>query len=187
MRSMYKASRWALEAQKSETYILWNVWVLLALPAVWLAWSMIAFFTAIMSYVWTSGSSSDHPQPPSSVVETIPRVIITTIFVVGLVYFVLVVRTFANYGGLRPQLELGDNFDGVQSLIQSPEGTMRGTNIPLPHIPSVVQRGVGAAVAAPSRAMKREHSSPLSQSPLLNAEKDDTQIIEDNMKVSAKL
>jgi len=189
MRSMYKASRWALEAQRSEIYIMWNVWVLLALPAVWLAWSMIAFFTAIMSFVWTSGSSSDNPQPPSARIETIPRVIVSFIFVAGLVYFALVIRTFANYGGLRPQLELGDNFDGVQSAVQSPAGTMGRPNIPLPHVASAVQHGVGAAVAATSRAMKREHSSPRGHSPKMNAEKGDSQIIEDssNSKVSAKL
>jgi hypothetical protein len=38
MRSMFKASRWAEEAQRSCTSVWWNVWVLLALPAVWLAW-----------------------------------------------------------------------------------------------------------------------------------------------------
>jgi len=189
MRSMYKASRWALEAQRSEIYIMWNVWVLLALPAVWLAWSMIAFFTAIMSFVWTSGSSSDNPQPPSARIETIPRVIVSFIFVAGLVYFALVIRTFANYGGLRPQLELGDNFDGVQSAVQSPSGTMGRPNIPLPHVASAVQHGVGAAVAATSRAMKREHSSSPrgGHSPKMNAEKGDSQTIEDSSKVSAKL
>jgi hypothetical protein len=40
MRSMFRASRWAEEAQRSWTAILWNVWVLLAMPAVWLSWSV---------------------------------------------------------------------------------------------------------------------------------------------------
>jgi len=58
MRTMLRASRWAevgynstvdfrnytmtssifQEAQRTKTAILWNVWVLLAMPAVWLAW-----------------------------------------------------------------------------------------------------------------------------------------------------
>ncbi|KIM62950.1 hypothetical protein SCLCIDRAFT_1214489 [Scleroderma citrinum Foug A] len=38
MRSMYKAVRWAQETQRTTTFILWNVWVLLAMPGVWLAW-----------------------------------------------------------------------------------------------------------------------------------------------------
>ena len=55
MRKTYKAAEWATvrillyrvklpllinnqEAQKSRTGIFWNVWVLLAMPAAWLAW-----------------------------------------------------------------------------------------------------------------------------------------------------
>ena len=54
-RKTYKAAEWATvrillyrvklpllinnqEAQKSRTGIFWNVWVLLAMPAAWLAW-----------------------------------------------------------------------------------------------------------------------------------------------------
>jgi len=37
---MYKATRWAEEARQTTTFIWWNVWVLLAMPAVWLAWAM---------------------------------------------------------------------------------------------------------------------------------------------------
>ena len=55
MRNMFHASRWAevsilliasrqhvftftQEAQKMKTSILWNVWVLLAMPVVWMSW-----------------------------------------------------------------------------------------------------------------------------------------------------
>ncbi|KAI5120727.1 hypothetical protein M0805_006433 [Coniferiporia weirii] len=103
MRSMYKASVWAQEAQKTRTNMVWNVWVLLALPAIWLAWAMIAFFAAILAFVWTSGSSADNPQPPPRHVELAPRVVITAMFMLGLVYFVLVVRTFKSYGAPRPR------------------------------------------------------------------------------------
>ena len=50
------------EAQRSKTSIFWNVWVLLSMPAVWVAWSMITFFIAIISFIWTTGSSTDNPQ-----------------------------------------------------------------------------------------------------------------------------
>ncbi|KAJ6616989.1 hypothetical protein B0H10DRAFT_1346813 [Mycena sp. CBHHK59/15] len=49
MRRMHKASSFANEAQKDTTNIWWNVWVLLAMPAVWLSWSIIMFFVSIMS------------------------------------------------------------------------------------------------------------------------------------------
>lgn len=103
MRSMYKASGFAQEAQQSRTNVFWNVWVMLALPAVWLAWSMITFFAAILSFVWTSGSSNDNPQNPSSKIDLIPRVIVTALFALGAVYFILVIRSFRSYGaaGLR--------------------------------------------------------------------------------------
>lgn len=101
MRSMHKASGFAQAAQQSRTNIFWNVWVLLALPAVWLAWSMITFFAAILSFVWTSGSSHDNPQDPSPRIELIPRIIITSLFGLGMVYFVLVIQSFKSYGSAR--------------------------------------------------------------------------------------
>ncbi|KAI9429204.1 hypothetical protein H4582DRAFT_1827347, partial [Lactarius indigo] len=51
MRSMYRASRWAEEVQKMETAIFWNVWVLLAVPGIWLTLSVLAFVVAIVSFV----------------------------------------------------------------------------------------------------------------------------------------
>lgn len=101
MRSMYKASGFAQEAQQSRTNVFWNVWVLLALPATWLAWSMISFFAAILSFVWTSGSSNNNPQAPSPRIELIPRIIVTALFALGMVYFVLVIRSFRSYGSAR--------------------------------------------------------------------------------------
>ena len=90
------------EAQKTKTVIWWNIWVLLAMPAVWLAWAMVAFCVAIMSYIWRTGSSSDPPdgvRPPLEPGEALAvRVVLTAVFALGLVYFVMIVRTFASYG-----------------------------------------------------------------------------------------
>jgi len=102
MRSMYKASRWAEEAQKTKTFIWWNIWVLLAMPAIWLAWAMVAFCVAILSYVWRTGSSADSPdgtRPPLSPHQAlVVRIVLTAVFALGLVYFVMILRTFASYG-----------------------------------------------------------------------------------------
>ncbi|KAI0291930.1 hypothetical protein B0F90DRAFT_1647707 [Multifurca ochricompacta] len=98
MRSMYRASRWAEEAQKTETSIFWNVWVLLALPGVWLAWSVLAFVVAIMSFVWRTGARGDSHPALSPSQEFGPRLAITCELLLGLVYFVLVIRTFRSYG-----------------------------------------------------------------------------------------
>ena len=47
------------EAQKTRTALFWNIWVLLATPAIWLAWSMISFCVSILSFVWRTGSQAD--------------------------------------------------------------------------------------------------------------------------------
>ncbi|KAK7459508.1 hypothetical protein VKT23_009491 [Stygiomarasmius scandens] len=107
MRSMCRASRWAetsptpyQEAQKTKTLLWWNVWILLAMPAVWMSWSMIFFISSIISYVWRTGSILD-PQEreglsPKAVLG--PRIAITGLFVLGMGYFVLIVKTLKAYG-----------------------------------------------------------------------------------------
>uniref|UniRef100_A0A8H7XLG2 Uncharacterized protein n=1 Tax=Psilocybe cubensis TaxID=181762 RepID=A0A8H7XLG2_PSICU len=67
MRKTYKAAEWADEAQKFKINIWWNIWVLLAMPAIWLAWSTIFYIVAIMAFVWrtdTSGTSTPAPLSP---------------------------------------------------------------------------------------------------------------------------
>jgi len=107
MRSMDRASRWAEEAQKTKTAILWNIWVLLATPAIWLAWSMIAFCVSILSYVWRTGSVSDtNPPSPLSKHQAIGvRAAITAVFVLGLLNFAMIIRTFRSYHGARRRLQ----------------------------------------------------------------------------------
>ncbi|KAH8115641.1 hypothetical protein DFH11DRAFT_1725871 [Phellopilus nigrolimitatus] len=128
MRSMYKASTWAQEGQKSKTNIFWNVWVLLALPAVWLAWSMIAFFVAILAFVWTSGSSTDNPQPPRPRVELVPRLIITALFALGFVYFLLIVQAFQSYGAPRTRVYRTDEVPPVLSANANANTNTLGLN-----------------------------------------------------------
>ncbi|KAJ3560866.1 hypothetical protein NP233_g10554 [Leucocoprinus birnbaumii] len=101
MRTMIRASKWAEEARRTNTAILWNVWVLLAMPAVWLAWSMVIFMVAILSFVWRTGSEADPPngRPPLSTTAALgPRIAITFLSFIGLVYLVLIVRTLKSYG-----------------------------------------------------------------------------------------
>ncbi|KAI0771686.1 hypothetical protein BD413DRAFT_625327 [Trametes elegans] len=101
MRSMDRASRWAEEAQKSRTAIWWNIWVLLATPAVWLAWSMISFCVAILSFVWRTGSDADQgdgaPAPLTATQALGVRVAISAVFAFGLFNFFMIIRTFGSY------------------------------------------------------------------------------------------
>ncbi|KAL1718526.1 hypothetical protein EV715DRAFT_200979 [Schizophyllum commune] len=100
MRSMYRASRWAEEARRTKTAILWNVWVLLAMPAVWLSWSMVMFITTILSFVWRTGAVNDPEErdPLPIHIALVPRIIITAVFGLGMVYFILIVNSLRSYG-----------------------------------------------------------------------------------------
>jgi len=91
------------EARKTNTILWWNVWVLLAMPAVFLSWSMLLFIAAILSFVWRSGDVNDpDPRPPLPTKGALgPRVAITGVFGLGMIYFVLIVKTLKSYGGPR--------------------------------------------------------------------------------------
>ncbi|KAF9477260.1 hypothetical protein BDN70DRAFT_762261, partial [Pholiota conissans] len=98
MRKVSKAAMWAAEAQRSTTCILWNVWVFLAMPATWLAWSMVLYLVCIMSLVWRTGSSDD---PKSwnltSTQALFPRTTVTVVMGLGIIYFGLIVNTLRRY------------------------------------------------------------------------------------------
>jgi ABC-type dipeptide/oligopeptide/nickel transport system permease component len=76
--------------------VVWNVWVLLATPAIWLAYSMITFCAAILAFVWTSGTNVN-PNPPSTKMATAPRVVVTAVFVLGIIVYIAVIRTFRSW------------------------------------------------------------------------------------------
>ncbi|KAJ7233043.1 hypothetical protein C8J57DRAFT_960632, partial [Mycena rebaudengoi] len=98
MRKMHKASSFATEAQKRTANIWWNIWVLLAMPAIWLSWSIITFFMCIMSMIWLSGSADDKIGFTASSRDALgPRIGLTVVFSVGLIYFALIVKTFHRY------------------------------------------------------------------------------------------
>lgn len=102
MRSMNRASNWAEEAQGTRTSILWNVWVLLATPVIWLAWSVIALIVSILSYVWRAGAADDPENgdwPRLTPAQALgPRLAITAFVVLGLLNFLMIIRTFKKYG-----------------------------------------------------------------------------------------
>ncbi|KAJ7499701.1 hypothetical protein FB451DRAFT_43488 [Mycena latifolia] len=100
MGSMYRASKFAEEARKTYTLIWWNVWTLLAMPAVFLAWSVVFFIISIVSFVWRTGSVVDPAERESlgrhAVLGT--RIAITVVLLLGLLYFGLIIVTLRRYG-----------------------------------------------------------------------------------------
>ncbi|KAI6106154.1 hypothetical protein EDD16DRAFT_1630874 [Pisolithus croceorrhizus] len=120
MKSMYKATRWAQETQRTTTFILWNVWVMLALPGVWLAWSMIFFIASILAFVWRSGSTTD-PTIPSSLSPSAaigPRVLVSAFFFLGIIYFAAIVKTLQGYGRVNGGTEETETARETADLIR---------------------------------------------------------------------
>jgi hypothetical protein len=62
---------------------------------------MIWFVVSILSFVWRTGDATDPAQPPpiSAKLALIPRIGITAVFAIGLVYFFLIIKTLHRYGG----------------------------------------------------------------------------------------
>jgi len=106
-----------------KTSILWNVWVLLAMPVVWMSWAMILFLSAILSFVWRTGSVSDPTDRPplGDRVALGPRIAITCVLLLGLGYMAMIIMTLKKYGsppGLTrtpPTLGIG-NRNAMQGL-----------------------------------------------------------------------
>ncbi|KAJ7886179.1 hypothetical protein B0H14DRAFT_2697945 [Mycena olivaceomarginata] len=100
MGSMYRASKFAEEARRTNTLIWWNVWTLLSMPAVFLAWSVVFFIVSIMSFVWRTGSVLAPEERQSLGPQAIlgPRVAITVVLLLGLLYFALIIVTLRRYG-----------------------------------------------------------------------------------------
>src|SRR5258706_3085139 len=87
----------------------WNLWLFLALPAVWLVWSLILFSSSLLSFVWTSGDRRVPDLTPFKGEEGAmgfmpmsfrhftplwPRVILTVVFTFGLGMGILVMKAF---------------------------------------------------------------------------------------------
>ncbi|KAJ3542229.1 hypothetical protein NMY22_g3579 [Coprinellus aureogranulatus] len=98
MRKTHKAAEWANESEKTSTSIFWNVWVMLAMPAVWLGWSMIFYIICIMSFVWQTGTISQPREYVSTDLNIlIPRIVISCVLALGFIYLLLVAATFRRY------------------------------------------------------------------------------------------
>jgi hypothetical protein len=82
------------------------------LPGVWLAWPVLAFVVAIMSFVWQHSALS-----PGQ--EYGPRVGITCQLLLGLVYFALVIWTFRNYGEMGHKARGTRRFADVQIELET--------------------------------------------------------------------
>lgn len=114
---------------------------------------MVAFIFSILSYVWRSGSTNDPDGgewPKLSPNQSLgPRLLITAIVALGLVYFALIVKTFTKYGK-----------SGITE--NTSRGRERARRPPLRHTATDVGLGiglglgVGAGVAMPVRSSETD-------------------------------
>ncbi|KAF8964556.1 hypothetical protein BDZ97DRAFT_890863 [Flammula alnicola] len=93
MRKTYK------EARTTRTGIWWNVWVLLAMPATWLAWSMILYVVCIISFGWRTGTADDANKGPMAPDKALAaRIVVEALLSLGIIYFVLITATLRRHG-----------------------------------------------------------------------------------------
>ena len=120
------------ECENTKTAIFWNVWVFLAMPATWLAWSLIFFVVCLISFIWRAGSLDDEKiRELSSKQALLPRIIASCIFGVGFVYLILIISTLRRYGSLMDQKWKAR----VRSWLVAPGFNYSGTRVkPVPSI-----------------------------------------------------
>jgi hypothetical protein len=61
---------------------------------------MFLFMVSMMSFVWRSGSTGDQGEKDQLTPKQalVPRMALTSVFLLGMAYFVLILRTLRNYG-----------------------------------------------------------------------------------------
>ncbi|KAJ3563178.1 hypothetical protein NP233_g9107 [Leucocoprinus birnbaumii] len=91
---------WMTEAfrQDNNAKMFWAVDIMLALPAIWLAWSILAFIVCIMTFLWRAGPiPPDSFNTPNSMILGF-RIFISSVLGIGSVYCILIFYTFQRYG-----------------------------------------------------------------------------------------
>ncbi|KAJ7031154.1 hypothetical protein C8F04DRAFT_709233 [Mycena alexandri] len=150
MRSMYRASKFAQvtvsrdklrpfaklmmfplkEARRTKTLIWWNVWTLLSMPAVFLAWSVVFFIMSIMSFVWSTGSVLDPDERQSLGRHAVlgPRIAVTVVLLLGLLFFALIIGTLRRYGEPSVRARESDVEAQTEQRGRTTERTLLGRN-----------------------------------------------------------
>lgn len=107
---------------------------------------MIAFIISILSYVWRSGSTNDPTGgewPRLTPTQSLgPRLLVTAIVALGLVYFALIVKTFTKYG----KSGVTENISRGRERLRRPPLRHTGTDVGLG---LGLGLGVGAGIAIP--------------------------------------
>jgi hypothetical protein len=114
---MSKICNSSQETKQPSCPILFNAWIMLAMPASWLAWhvadysvsliipeklyhrSMMLFLVSITSLIWTTGATDNSTNTLSSHKSFVPRLVTSLVLLLGILYFIVIMITFSRYGG----------------------------------------------------------------------------------------
>lgn len=106
---------------------------------------MVLFIASILSFVWRTGSELDPAErPPLSTRASLgPRIAITGVFGIGMIYFALIVKTLRSYG----------THTGGMALRKMNRGALEQTT-------SMRARDIDAAMERRGRERQRSASGP---------------------------
>ncbi|KAF9477555.1 hypothetical protein BDN70DRAFT_100883 [Pholiota conissans] len=98
MRKTYITSECAKVALDSNPSVMWNLWVMLAMPSIWLTWSIIFFIVTIMSFIWRTNSANAMPTfILSSTGLLVVRIALSAVLGLGILDVILVANTLRLY------------------------------------------------------------------------------------------
>ncbi|KAF9044114.1 hypothetical protein BJ165DRAFT_1389965 [Panaeolus papilionaceus] len=98
MKELHKAANIRDEVRKQHTHFS-STWVMLAMPAVWLGWSIFWFTICTMSLLWRTGAAEDkYRQPSTGRPILVPRVLVAVLLALGLIHLVFARITMKWYG-----------------------------------------------------------------------------------------
>lgn len=87
--------------------------------------SMLLFLASILSFVWFKGSNDPSSRAPATAALG-PRVAITGLFVVGMIYFAMIMKTLMRYGKERGEMRADAEMSLGAVPVQSGEPEDRG-------------------------------------------------------------
>lgn len=131
-----------------------------------------------MSFVWRSGTTADANREPLSPHDArIPRIIISVVFALGIIYFVLITRTLRRYGEVMDRAWKSRIMEWVHEKVTQVEDTLRHhSRSPSPsrtfrnqqvvssrHSTNSLESGIDITIMPPSRPASVSSSSTSSQ------------------------
>ncbi|TFK63961.1 hypothetical protein BDN72DRAFT_775248 [Pluteus cervinus] len=99
LKKSYKSLQWAENAQRNQLNPFWNIWVFMAMPAIWLVWSLVAYLICLMAYIWRVEGDNLATKTPTRCILGL-RIVVSCVLFLGLMYLCLIINALRQYGGV---------------------------------------------------------------------------------------